>query len=581
VSVSQVRVSLSAQQAQVLGLVLPHLSGTVVDRAEVSGGLVSIWVHAAAGGAACPDCGTWCTAVRDRYRRRLRDAAAGGRRVLIWLVVRLLRCGNAQCPRASFAEQPQGLAVPYARRTPLLAGQLGAVAAALAGRAGSRLARAVLAVEVSRHTLVRVLMAVPEPAAGLVRVLGIDDFSLRKGQAYATLLVDMETGRPVDVLPDREQATVEEWLRAHPGAEVICRDRGGAYAAAVRAAAPGAVQVADRWHLWHNLCEYAGKAVARHRECAVSGSCACQGRPQDQRPQDQRQEDQQQQQEQQQQQQEEEQEEEEGDGVPAGLEAIVRERYAAVRELRAAGKTQDEAAAALGLSRQTAGRFWRAASAQALLKTRGTSALNPYKPYLRRRWDQGITSIAALHREITALGYAGSEPTTYAWLALLKLAAPAEPPAPPAARQISRWMLTDPARLGEDEQAQLAAALGRCPDLHALAGHVTEFAKMLTSRPGGRLDSWLAAAGAHPALASFANGIRHDHQAVRNALTLEWNSGRVEGLNTRTKQLQRQMYGRASFPLLRKRILASQNTAPLPPRNMRQSPPRTKNLSRS
>ena len=96
-----------------------------------------------------------------------------------------------------------------------------------------------------------------------------------------------------------------------------------------------------------------------------------------------------------------------------------------MHELRAAGKTLDQAAAALGLSRQTAGRFWRAASAQALLKTAGTSGLDPFKPRLRRRWEEGITSIAALHREITALGYPGSELTTYRWLALLKLAAPA------------------------------------------------------------------------------------------------------------------------------------------------------------
>jgi transposase len=533
-SVSQAVVSLSAGEAGVLAVLLPHLRAAVVDRAEIRGDLVSIWVRAAAGGAACPDCGTWCTVVRDRYPRRLRDAAAGGRRVLIWLVVRLLRCGNAQCPRVSFAEQPQGLAVPYARRTPLLAGQLGAVAAALAGRAGSRLARAVLAVQVSRHTLIRVLMALPGPAAGPVRVLGIDDFSLRKGRDYATLLVDVETGEPVDVLPDREAGTARKWLEAHPEVEVICRDRAGAYAEAARDGAPQAAQVADRWHLWHNLCEHVRDAVARHQDCLAGSGCAGQDGQEDQQEQGQ------------------------DGGVPAGLEAVIRERYRAVHELRAAGTTLAGAAAALGLSRQTAGRFWRAASADALLRVRGVSALDPWKPYLQRRWDQGITKIAVLHREITALGYAGSEPTTYAWLALLKLAAPPKPPAPPGKRQVTSWMLTDPARLDAGQQEQLAAILGRCPELQDLTGHVTAFAKILTQRLSGRLDDWLAAAetsSGQPELRSFARGIRRDYQAVRNALTLEWSSGRVEGLNTRTKLLKRQMYGRATFPLLRKRIL--------------------------
>jgi transposase len=537
--VSQAVVSLSAQQAQVLGLLLPHLGGMAVDRAEISEGLVSIWVRAVAGGAACPGCGMWCTAVHDRYLRRLRDTAAGGRRVLIWLVVRLLRCGNAECPRASFAEQPEGLAVPYARRTPLLAGQLGAVAAALAGRAGSRLARAVLAVEVSRHALIRILMALPGPAAGPVRVLGIDDFSLAKGRTYATLLVNVETGEPVDVLPDREAGTARKWLEEHPEVEVICRDRAGAYAEAARDGAPQAFQVADRWHLWHNLCEYAGQAVARHQGCLAGPGCAGPARPQEQ-PQEQQSR------------------EEQGPGVPAGLDAVIRRRHAAVHQLRAGGATLPEAAAALGLSRQLTGRFWRAPGADALLKARGTSALDPWKPYLRQRWDAGITTIAALHREITALGYAGSEPTTYAWLALLKLAAPPKPPAPPSKQQVTGWMLTDPARLDGGQQEQLTAVLGRCPELEALAGHVTAFAKILTHRAGDRLDGWLAAAGTSPGqpeLASFANGIRRDYQAVRNALTMPYSSGRVEGLNTRTKLIKRQMYGRASFPLLRKRIL--------------------------
>ncbi len=531
-SVSQVGVSLSAEQAQVLGLLLPCLAGTAVDRAVIDGDLLVIEVHAAADGAACPECGTWSTRVRGRYRRRLRDAGAGGRRVLVWLLARVLRCGSAECPKGSFAEQPEGLAAPYARKTPLLAGQLAAVAAALCGRAGSRLARAVLAAEASRHTLIRALMALPGPAAGPVRVLGIDDFSLKKGRDYATLLVDMETGLPADVLPDREAGTAREWLKAHPEVEVICRDRAGAYAEAARDGAPQAVQVADRWHVWHNLCGYAGKAVARHRDCLAGSGCArrdrAAGRPGQAR--------------------------DEG-APPAGPEAVIRARHAAVHQLRAAGKTLDEAAAALGLGRQAAGRLWRAGTADALLKTAAASGLDPYKPYLRQRWEEGVTNIAALHREVTALGFSGSELTTYRWLALLKLAAPPKPPAPPAGQQVTRWILTDPARLDAGEREQLSAVLDRCPELQNLAGHVTAFARILTRRHGDRLDSWLAAAGDCPALAPFANGIRRDYQAVRNALTLEWSSGRVEGRNTRTKLLERQMYGRASFPLLRKRIL--------------------------
>jgi transposase len=244
--------------------------------------------------------------------------------------------------------------------------------------------------------------------------------------------------------------------------------------------------------------------------------------------------------------------------VPAGLEAAIRDRHRAVAGLRAAGQTQDQAAAALGLSRQLTGRYWRAADPAALLAVHRSPALDPYKPYLRQQWDGGIRNITRLHREITARGFAGSYRTTYAWCALLKLAAPPAPPAPPAKHQVTRWITADPGNLADDDKAQLQAVLGRCPELDALAGHVTAFAKILTRRAGpGPLEDWLAAAAASgiPELRSFARGIRKDHDAVASAVTLQWSSGRVDGLNTRTKLLKRQCYGRASFPLLRKRIL--------------------------
>ena len=104
----------------------------------------------------------------------------------------------------------------------------------------------------------------------------------------------------------------------------------------------------------------------------------------------------------------------------------------------------------------------------------------------------------------------------------------------------------------------MADVQDRCPHLYALAGHVRSFAEMMTRRRGQQdLEAWLATVEAddQPELRSFANGIRRDQQAVTNGLTLPYSSAPVEGNVTRIKMLKRQMYGRASFALLRKRVI--------------------------
>ena len=551
---------LTEGEAGLLRLLFPHLAGLDLERVEDLGQTVRITARTGTASLACRGCGAVSSQVHDRYWRGLADLACGGRPVEVVLEVRRFCCGNPACPAATFAEQVPGLTGWYQRRTAGLRDLLEKVALALAGRAGSRLAAA-LGVRVSRSTLIRLVRALPDPEPEQVTVLGVDDVAKRKGHSYATVLMDMDSHQLIDMLPDREAGTFADWLRAHPGIEVICRDRGGAYARAAREAAPAAVQVADRFHLWQDLAEAVEKtalaclaalsppspapdipqtAAAPDPPAPAPGPPAEPDGFRDSRGQQRR------------------------------LVARHRERYAAVQALRAEGCTIREIARRLGLARNTVLKFSQAASIDELLvkATSRPSILDPFKPYLGQRWNDGCTSAAALHEEIRARGWTGGVLAVERYLrqfrtadgrdrqarAQPQLTAPAAPP-PPKPRQVTRWIMTHPDHLASDDAANLARLLDASPALAATAGHVHSFAAMMTRRQGLlALEDWLVAveAGDQPGLHSFARGIRRDQHAVTAGLALTHSSGALEGKNCKIKHLKRLMYGRANFDLLRK-----------------------------
>jgi transposase len=225
----------------------------------------SLTVHLAttAPTAACPVCGSEARRVHSRYTRRLDDLPCLGRRVRLQVAVRRFACPQTDCPRRIFTERLPGFAAPWARTTDRLRQTETDIGSSLGGEAGARLA-ARMAITTSPDTLLRRVKRRKNEPAELPRVVGIDDWAWRKGQRYGTIVVDLERSDVIDLLPDREADTVAAWLKAHPGIEVVSRDRSAAYAQAATEGASQAKQVADRWHLLKNLREAVERVLERH-----------------------------------------------------------------------------------------------------------------------------------------------------------------------------------------------------------------------------------------------------------------------------------------------------------------------------
>ncbi|MEU1227993.1 ISL3 family transposase [Streptomyces sp. NPDC005828] len=242
------------------------LSPLAVEGVADDGDTVVITARTRGMAVPCPVCGMPTAKVHGYHGRTVADVPVGGRRVVVRVRIRRLARPVLGCSRQTFREQIPGLLKHHQRRTVRLAGHISEVSRELRGRAASRLA-GVLAVPVSRSTALRHLRSLPLPQPAVPRVIGVDDFALRRRHRYATIITDATTGRRVAVLPGREAATLETWLREHPGAEVVCRDGSATYAEAVRRALPDAVQVSDRWHLWRNLCDKVQLEVRAHAGC--------------------------------------------------------------------------------------------------------------------------------------------------------------------------------------------------------------------------------------------------------------------------------------------------------------------------
>jgi transposase len=499
--------------------------------------------------------------VQSFYHRTIADLPICGRRLLLSLRVRRFRCVARRCPRAIFAERFPGLVATYARRTEAQRQALEAIGFALGGAPGARLATQ-LASPVSRTTLLRLIRAAPvvgttEPT----RVLGVDDWSQRRGRTYGTILIDLEQHRRVDLLPDRTADTLATWLQQHPGVQIISRDRSGAYAEGAARGAPQAQQVADRFHLIKNLGEAVEQVLTRHRSSLaqlalpVDPARALDAAPH--RAPD-------------------------GPGPlaprPTWLQRGQQRRrgqrlahYEQVVALRERGLAISAIAQQLKLGERTVQR-WLSARAfpERKPRRRPLSPLAPYADELDRRWAEGCHNGMQLWREVCDQGYRGPRYRIWEVAQRLRQGLPAidatgdasrtrQPtrPKPPTPRQVAGLFLRRVVDRTVAEQAALPPLLAGCPEVRLAHDLTQRFTTLIRERQAGDLDTWLAA-GATSGLSElerFAIGLARDKAAVFAAASSPYSNGQTEGQITRLKLIKRSMYGRAKFDLLRQRVL--------------------------
>lgn len=540
---------------------LSHLAGLRLIRQELLQEELVIEAAVSSPDAPCPACLQPSQQIHSRSIRRIADHPLGHRRTTLLLHTRRFRCRNARCPRQTFTERLPHLVAPYARRTTPLQTLLQDIGVTLGGRPGARFAQR-QGIPVSRTTLLRGVRRLPDPPFAPPTVLGVDDFALRRGHHYGTILVDLQTRRVIDLLPDRTANTLTAWLTARPRPEIICRDRAGAYAEGARQGAPQAVQIADRFHLMKNSSDLLERLLSRHptaRRTAVArepraeeAHSTATAAPPSNLP------------------------------LPPALVQSApvaapgrqQERFAEVVRLRQQGWSITAISERIGLSRPTVRKYLRhdtfpQRSARRTLLSAGTV----HGAYLEERWAEGCQDAVVLCRELQERGFGGTvrmvQRAVAGWRQGPRLRSRMMPGAgtpppqerarlrPPSARQ-AVWLLLRPREeLTAPQQEMCTRMLETAPEIQTVLTLIEGFRQMVQHRDGTTLEGWLQTAQASQAaeLRTFTAGLRRDQAAVEAALGSAWSSGQVEGQVTKTKLIKRQMYGRAKFDLLRKRVL--------------------------
>src|SRR5260221_4755799 len=467
---------------------------------------------------------------------------------------------------------------PHGQRTKRLTASITPFGGEVSSEPAARLLHH-MGILVSSDTLLRLVKRTAEQPRSVPKALGVDDFAFRRGHSYGTLLVDLTSHRPVDVLPDRTADTLSRWLRAHPGVHYVGRARSPEYARGASEGAPSAQQVVDRWHLLKNLREALERVLGRIHETLKKRQEAS-GLPVRPRARRRRSKNEQ---------------------MASQMARLRREaRYEEVIALYQQGVPVLRIAEDLHMSRTTVRKFVAAGAFPERANTlRSRSILDPYVPYLQEHLNTGDANASQLWRDIRKQGFPGGYKVVARWLQTQgwqprkgrpstkrgrhvpgnELVATRDTPLPQKAqreqasasqmqeplespRHLVWLLLRDPARLSEEEKHMLTF-IRQEPTVELAYMLAQHFTQMMREHQAEKLESWISTCTSSgiPDLETFAIGLQKELSAIQAAFTLSYSNGPTEGQVNRLKLIKRSMYNRGRFALLRHRVLYVPSTS--------------------
>ncbi len=525
----------------------------------------TVWIYASikANRSRCPNCGKFSKKIHDRYIRTISDLPVFQHRTIIRLKIRKFKCGNTRCKRKVFSEQIPAI-LRYSRRTNRVLGILDSLAIELTGKLGSILSKQ-LFITVSCSTITRIAHSQQLSEIKQPRVLGVDDWAYRKGVSYGTILIDMETSKPIDILPSRESNALKKWLMKYNDVQIVTRDRATSYASAIIEACPNAVQVADRFHLLMNLSDaldtYFKSVSPKIRSLIMAKSNEFLEL------------------------QENEDEKELRTSKPQAMPVTQEpaepkvdqrlEKFNKVKELQAKGVSILRISKNLSMNRTTVRSYFLQETLSPRSHSKSTN-IELFTGHILSRLNTNGYIIKDIIEEIKGLGFNGSKTQAYHNINIIKenhgictqgftqIQCTRIPYVRPLnSRRLARYIGSRMTEITDHyERYYLQTLLDNITELRIVRKLVQIF-KTMFARGCGNIRRWIDFVNRSKyklaGLKTFAKGLLRDIEAVENGINMRWSNGAVEGHVNRIKSIKRQMYGRASFELLRKKVILSQS----------------------